>query len=138
MRYAVDQLAASIDGRHVDAICCIDARGFLFGAPVGVQLGLPIVPVRKGGKLPPETVGADYDLEYGKARLEARMGALRPGQRVVIIDDLLATGGTASATGKLIEKLGAEVDMYAFVVELTALNGRKALAPVEAYSLVQY
>ena len=138
MRYAVDRLAAHLDGRGVDAVCCIEARGFLFGAPVAVLLGLPAVPIRKAGKLPPETIGADYSLEYGTARIEVRSNALVPGQRVAVIDDLLATGGTAAAAGRVVSRLGAQVDTYAFVVELTALNGRKALGGADVFALVQY
>lgn len=138
MRHAVDSLAAHIKVRRVDAICCIDARGFLFGAPVGVKLALPVVPIRKAGKLPPETVGVDYALEYGSARVEAKLDALKPGQRVAVVDDLLATGGTAAAAGRLVAQLGAKVETYAFVVELTALGGRKPLAPADVFSLVQY
>ena len=138
MRYAVDRLAAHIKGRKVDAICCIDARGFLFGAPVGVKLGLPVVPIRKAGKLPPEVISADYSLEYGTARIEARLDALKPGQRVAVVDDLLATGGTAAAAGRLVVQLGARVETYAFVVELAALGGRKPLTPADVFSLVQY
>ena len=138
MQYAVESLAAHIKGRGVDAVCCIDARGFLFGAPVGVNLGLPVVPVRKAGKLPPEVIGVDYALEYGSARIEAKLDAVKRGQRVAVVDDLLATGGTAAATGRLVAQLGATVATYAFVVELTALGGRKLFAPVDVFSLVQY
>lgn len=138
MRHAVDSLAAHIEERDIDVVCCVDARGFLFGSPVAVELGLPLVPVRKAGKLPPETVGVDYRLEYGTARVEARGNALTSGQRVAIVDDLLATGGTAAAAGQIVTLLGARVDTYAFVVELTALKGRAALLPTDVFALVQY
>ncbi len=138
MRFAVDALATHLRPMRLDAVCCIDSRGFLFGAPVGLALGLPIIPLRKAGKLPPETVGADYSLEYGTARIEVRSDALRRGQRVAIIDDLLATGGTAAAAGRVVASLGATVVTYAFVVELTALGGRAALRDAPVHSLVTY
>ncbi|MSQ09046.1 MAG: adenine phosphoribosyltransferase [Dehalococcoidia bacterium] len=138
MRYAVDSLAAHIKARRVDAVCCIDARGFLFGAPVGVKLGLPVIPIRKAGKLPPEVIGVDYALEYGSARIEVKLDALKPGQRVAVVDDLLATGGTAAAAGRLVAQLGATVATYTFVVELAALGGSKLFAPADVFSLVRY
>ncbi|MEX0761705.1 MAG: adenine phosphoribosyltransferase [Dehalococcoidia bacterium] len=138
LRYTVDALADHLRSRNVDAICAIDARGFLFASPVAVALELPLIPLRKAGKLPPETVGADYSLEYGTARLEIRSNAIQPGQKVGIVDDLLATGGTSAAAGQVVNWLGAEVDTYAFVVELTGLNGREHLAGTDVYSLVTY
>jgi adenine phosphoribosyltransferase len=138
MRFAVDALAAYLAQRQVSAVCCIDARGFLFGAPVAVKLGLPLIPVRKAGKLPPETSGVDYALEYGTGRIEVRSDALRRGQRVAVVDDLLATGGTAAAAGRVIASLGATVDTYAFVVELTALGGRAALGGPDVLALARY
>ncbi len=138
MRYVVDEVASYLKKRSVTAVCCIDARGFLFGAPVAVQLGLPIILVRKGGKLPPETTGADYALEYGTARVEVRSDAVKKGQKVAVVDDLLATGGTAAAAGRVVSRLGAEVVTYAFVVELAALGGRKALGAAEVFALVKY
>jgi adenine phosphoribosyltransferase len=138
MRAAVDGLALRLAERGADAVCCIDARGFLFGAPVAVKLGLPLIPLRKAGKLPPETIGADYALEYGTARIEVRSGALKRGQRAAIVDDLLATGGTAAAAAKVVEDLGASVVTLAFVVELTALKGRDALRGRDVHALVRY
>lgn len=138
LRYTVDALSEHLRARNVDAICAIDARGFLFASPVAVALELPLIPLRKAGKLPPETVGADYSLEYGTARLEMRSNAIQPGQKVGIVDDLLATGGTSAAAGQVVSWLGAEVDTYAFVVELTGLNGREHLAGTDVYSLVTY
>ena len=138
LKYVTDKIAEHL--RHVgaEAICAIDARGFIFAAPVAVQMGLPLIPVRKAGKLPPKVIGADYLLEYGEARIEARADALRQGQRVGIVDDLLATGGTAAAAGKLCEMLGAEIVTYSFVVELTFLNGRANLGGRDVYRLVEY
>lgn len=124
--------------RDLDAVVAIDARGFLFGAPVALALSLPLVPFRKPKKLPPEVIGVDFELEYARARLEARSDSLRAGMSVLIVDDLLATGGTAVAALRLIEQLGASVDALAFVVELTDLNGRQALDPHEVTSLVRY
>lgn len=137
-KHAVDSLVETYRGDSVDAIAAIDARGFLFGAPVALALGVPLIPLRKANKLPPETVGVDYALEYGKARIEMVAGALKPGQRVVVVDDLLATGGTAAAAHRLITGRGAHTAGAAFVVELTFLEGRKALQGVNVTSLVQY
>ena len=138
MRYVTDRLVAYLEDVNADAVAAIDARGFIFAAPAAVDAGLPFVPVRKSGKLPPEVIGADYELEYGSARLEARNDAVVPGKRVVIVDDLLATGGTAGAAARLLGEIGAEVVSTAFVVELTFLNGREPLNGLEIFSLVQY
>ena len=136
--YTVAGIADQHRNRDLDAVVAIDARGFLFGAPVALELSLPLVPFRKPNKLPPEVIGVDFELEYAKARLEARSDALREGMSVLIVDDLLATGGTAAAAVRLIEQLGASVNALAFVAELTDLNGRSALHPHEVTSLVQY
>ncbi len=138
MRYVTDRFVEHVEEKRADAIAAIDARGFIFAAPVAVQAGRPFIPLRKPGKLPPEVIGADYELEYGSARLEARHDAIVPGQRVVIVDDLLATGGTAAAAARLLAELGADVVSFAFVVELTFLNGTDALSGVEVFRLVQY
>ncbi len=138
MRYVTGQFVEHLHETKADAVAAIDARGFIFAAPAAVEAGLPFVPLRKSGKLPPDVIGADYELEYGTARLEARDDALSPGSRVVIVDDLLATGGTAAAAMKLIEELGASVLSIAFVVELTFLNGRAPLNGANVYSLVTY
>ncbi len=137
-KFAVDSICETYAGRKIDAIAAIDARGFWFGAPVALDLGAALVPLRKPEKLPPETVGIDYELEYGSARLEARSDAFEPGMNVLVVDDLLATGGTAAAAGVLIEQLGASVEAFAFVVELTFLNGRAALEPHSVSALVAY
>lgn len=137
-KFAVDSISEAYSGRKIDAVAAIDARGFWFGGPVALNLGAALVPLRKPGKLPPETIGVDYDLEYGSARLEARSDAFEPGMNVLVVDDLLATGGTAAAAGKLVEQLGASVEAFAFVVELTFLNGRAALEPHAVNALVQY
>ncbi len=137
-RYAIEQLSAPFAGQSIDAIAGIDARGFIFGAPVALELGVPFVPIRKQGKLPPETIGVDYDLEYGSSRLEARVNALEPDMNVLVIDDLLATGGSAAAGGKLVRELGANVIGYSFAIELLFLSGRDVLAHDNVQALVQY
>lgn len=112
---------------RVDAVVGIDARGFIFGGALALALGVGFVPVRKAGKLPGATIERSYDLEYGQARLAVQADALRPGQRVVVIDDVLATGGTAAAACALVEELGAVVVEFAVILELAALGGRSAL-----------
>jgi adenine phosphoribosyltransferase len=117
----------------------IDARGFLFGAAVAYKLGLGCVPVRKKGKLPFKTIGSSYQLEYGDAEVEMHIDAITDGERVVLIDDLLATGGTSGAVVNLVQKIGGVVTSALFVIELAFLNGRKKLPPdVPVYSMVQY
>ena len=137
-QFAVDSISEMYTGKNIDTVAAIDARGFWFGAPVALSLKTALVPLRKPGKLPPQTVGVDYDLEYGSARLEARSDAFEPGMNVLVVDDLLATGGTAAAAGRLIEQLGATVEAFAFVVELSFLNGRDALEPHAVSALIQY
>ena len=138
MRYVTDRLAEHFDKVGAEAVAAIDARGFIFAAPAAVQAGLPFIPLRKSGKLPPEVIGADYDLEYGTSRLEAQREALSPGKRVVIVDDLLATGGTAAAAVQLLLALDAIVASCAFVVELTSLGGRTPLVGIDIFTLVEY
>jgi adenine phosphoribosyltransferase len=138
MRYTTDRFVEHLVEVGAEAVAAIDARGFIFAAPTAVQAGLPFIPLRKSGKLPPEVIGADYDLEYGTARLEVRQDALAPGKRVVIVDDLLATGGTAAAAVQLLRELGATVASCAFVVELTFLGGRAPLSGIDLFTLVQY
>jgi adenine phosphoribosyltransferase len=137
-RYAVDELARRIEPHAPDAIVGIESRGFLIGAPVAYRLGLPFVPVRKAGKLPADRMSVEFALEYGEGQLDIHADALADGQRVAIIDDLLATGGTAEAVGKLVELLGATVVVAAFVVELAGLGGRGRLAGCEVASLVRF
>lgn len=123
---------------NIDVVVGIESRGFLFGAPLAHQLGASFVPVRKKGKLPYETVDVSYDLEYGSATIEMHVDAIRDGQKTLVIDDLLATGGTAEATCKLIEKQGGRVHECAFVVELAFLNGRDKIGNRKVHSLVTY
>lgn len=132
----VEVFAEQADAVDAQKIAGIESRGFLFGVPVSLRLGIPFIPVRKEGKLPGETVSAEYDLEYGNAHLELQMDAVRPGERIVIVDDLLATGGTAAATSSLIEELGGIVGGIHVLVELAALPGRDAIKHYNVFSLV--
>ena len=136
-RLVIDELVKRYSSRKIDAVIAIESRGFLFGAPLAYRLGLPCIPVRKKGKLPYKTVEMLYDLEYGSATIEMHIDAIAKGQRVIIIDDLLATGGTAAATCELVKKQGGLVDECAFLVELSFLNGREKLKQ-EIYSMVKY
>ena len=119
-----------------DMVAGIESRGFLFGAPLALDLGLGFVPIRKAGKLPSVVEREEYVLEYGTAIIEAHRDSIRPGQRVLIVDDLLATGGTAAAAARLVEKLGGTVAGFCFLVELTSLNGRSALSGHQVRSLL--
>ncbi len=132
----VSELACQIDS-DVDAIVGIESRGFIFGAALAQQLGLGLITVRKPGKLPADVHSVEYELEYGVDRLEIHRDALSQGHKVVIVDDLLATGGTAAATVQLVRKLGAEVVSCLFVIELAFLEGRSAIADVPVRSLLQ-
>jgi adenine phosphoribosyltransferase len=126
-REAVDSLAAHFRDERIDKVVGIEARGFIFGAAIAYRSGLGFVPMRKKGKLPAETVGHDYALEYGADRIEVHLDALRRGDRILIIDDLLATGGTAEAAATLVERVGAVVAGCGFVVDLPELGGRRRL-----------
>ena len=123
-------------GEPVDVVAGIEARGFIFAAPVAVALGVGFVPIRKVGKLPHTTVGATYELEYGTAEVEVHADAVRPGQRVLLVDDVLATGGTAAAAGGLVRTLGGELVSVAVLLELTALGGRRSLPGLPIRSLL--
>ncbi|MFM7519003.1 MAG: adenine phosphoribosyltransferase [Planctomycetota bacterium] len=135
---AVERLAAPWLGAGLDAVVAVEARGFLFAVPVALRLGIGVVPVRKPGKLPADTIGHDYDLEYGRDRLEMHRGILAAGARVLVVDDVLATGGTAAACMRLAEAGGAAVVGAAFLVELAALGGRERLAPARVESVLVY
>ena len=134
----IDALSEHYIARDIDLVLGIEARGFIFGPALAYRLNAGFVPIRKPRKLPAETVKWTYDLEYGTDTLEIHEDAVKPGQRVIICDDLLATGGTASATAKLVKKLGGTVEGAAFAVELTFLGGRKKLNGVDVFSLIQY
>jgi len=137
---AIDQIVAYAKTKEIDFIAGPEARGFVIGAPVAYALGVGFIPIRKSGKLPAETVEASYDLEYGKDALAVHKDAIQPGQKVLIADDLLATGGTISTTVELIKKLGGEVVGAAFLIELSYLNGRDKLKGqgIDIFSLVTY
>lgn len=135
---AINELKRLVKHLEIDLIAGPEARGFVVGAPLALALGVGFVPIRKSGKLPGETVEAAYDLEYGKDRLAIHKDAIRPGQKVLIADDLLATGGTIATTINLIKQLGGEVTGAAFLIELGYLSGREKLGDVEVVSLVSY
>lgn len=137
-RAVIDRLTSHFQGRQIDAVLGIEARGFIFGPALAYHLGAGFVPVRKPKKLPAEVESWSYDLEYGQDTLEIHRDAIGPGHNVIIADDLLATGGTAEAVIRLVEKLGGTVAGLAFVVELEFLSGRKKLAGYDAYSLLKY
>jgi len=134
----VNKLEKAFKKYKVNKIVVIESRGFIFGAPLAYKLKAGIVPVRKKGKLPYKTIAASYSLEYGKATLEMHIDALEPGDRVVIIDDLLATGGTVSATIELVEKLKAKIIGIGVLIELTFLKGREKLKGNKVISLIKY
>jgi len=137
-REAVDAIAERHRGKPVDAVVGIDARGFIFAGAVAYQLGVGFVPVRKKGKLPWKTVATSYTLEYGSETSEMHVDALRPGQQVIIVDDLLATGGTARAAATLVRQLGATVAEVDFLIELSFLKGRDRLTEYPVFSAVVY
>lgn len=137
-RAAIDHFADHYRAANIDLVVGIESRGFIFGAPLAYQLQTSFAPARKSGKLPARTVQAEYTLEYGNDTIEMHCDAILPGQRVLIIDDVLATGGTALAAVKLVEQLQGEVAGVAFLAELTFLNGRGQLKPHSIFSLIQY
>ena len=138
LKCSIDKIVEHLKDKNVDLIVGPEARGFIFGVPVAYALGVGFVPVRKPGKLPCETVSVDYRLEYGNDTLEIHKDAIKKGQRVAIVDDLLATGGTIEAVAKLVETVGAEVVALDFAIELTGLNGRDKLQGYDVMSLVDY
>lgn len=132
LKLAIDELQKLLEGVEFDAIVGLEARGFIFGTPLAYNLGKPFIPVRKKGKLPRQAISVEYALEYGTAEIEMNIDAIKPGDKVVIIDDLIATGGTVKAAAQLVEKLGGEVVKMIFLLELAGLEGRKQL---EGYSV---
>ena len=138
LKLAVDGLADLLEDVDFDLVIGPESRGFIFGVPVAYLRGKGFVPVRKKGKLPRETVSQKYDLEYGQAEVEMHKDAIKPGQKVVIVDDLIATGGSAEAAAKLVEKLGGQIVRMVFVMELAGLEGRKKLAGYDVQSLIVY
>lgn len=135
---AIDALAERYEKAPFDKIVAIESRGFIFGAALAYRLGKGFVPVRKPGKLPAETVSETYDLEYGKDTLEIHKDALKPGEAVLILDDVLATGGTLEATAKLVERVGGRVHEIATLIELTFLGGRKRLGRYPYYACIAF
>ena len=134
----IDHFAAAFADAQIDAVVGMESRGFIFGAPLALALNAAFVPARKPGKLPYDSIGVEYELEYGTARLEMHTDAVGAGQRVLVVDDLLATGGTARATHQLIEQLGGTIVAACFVIELDFLNGRAVLGEVPVHSIVNY
>jgi len=137
-KYLIDRLSDRLRDLNIDIIAAPEARGFLIGTPVAYNLGIGFVPIRKPGKLPAETISCEYELEYGTDLLEIHRDAIKPGQRVALIDDLLATGGTVLASAKLIEELGGEVVTINFIIELSYLDGKDVLEGYKVESLIQY
>lgn len=137
-REVMDLLTGRYANQKIDLVLGVESRGFIFAPILAYQLGAGFVPVRKPGKLPAETLKVSYDLEYGKDALEIHKDAIQPQQRVLIVDDLLATGGTAAAVTQMVQQMGGQVVALAFLVELAFLDGRKKLEGFEVFSLLQY
>ncbi len=138
LQLSIDLIQEKLKGIDFDVVAGTESRGFIFGMPVAYNLHKPFVPVRKKGKLPCETVSIEYALEYGTAEIEIHRDAIKPGQKVVMIDDLIATGGTIEAAVKLVEKLGGEVVKIVFLMELAGLKGREKLAGYDVESVICY
>ncbi len=138
LKFVIEIMTDRYRGAGIDHVVGIESRGFIFGTPLAYLLNTGFVPVRKKGKLPYETVEQEYSLEYGSATLEIHTDALRPGERVLVVDDLLATGGTTEGTVRLVESLGAEVVSLAFLIELSFLNGRERLPGRDVFALLSY
>lgn len=138
LRLAIDSLQEKIGDLKPDLIVGLESRGFIFGMPLAYNLHVPFIPIRKKGKLPCETVEASYELEYGSASIEMHKDAVKPGQKVVIVDDLIATGGTVEAAVHLVEELGGEVVKIVFLMELAGLKGREKLAGYDVESVICY
>lgn len=138
LKLSISEMIKLLDGVEFDVVAGTESRGFIFGVPVAYELGKAFIPVRKAGKLPCETVSAEYELEYGTASIEIHKDAIKPGQKVVIVDDLIATGGTIEAAVRLIEQLGGEVVKIIFLMELAGLNGREKLAGYDVASVITY
>jgi adenine phosphoribosyltransferase len=137
-REVIDRMAEAVKGERIDLVVGMESRGFIFAAPLADRLGAGFVPVRKLGKLPAETIEVEYDLEYGTATLEIHRDAISPGQRVLVVDDLLATGGTVLGTIELVRRLGGEIAGLSFMVELTSLGGRDKLGEFAIHTLIAY
>ena len=138
LQLAIDSMQDCLKDTDVDVIVGTESRGFIFGVPIAYNLHKPFVPVRKKGKLPCETVSRSYDLEYGSATIEMHKDAIKPGQKVVLVDDLIATGGTMEAAARLVEELGGKVVKIIFLIELAGLKGREKLAKYDVASVICY
>ena len=138
LQLAVDEMSAKLAGLEFDAVAGLESRGFLFGMPIAYKLHKAFIPIRKGGKLPRETVRATYDLEYGSAAIEVHKDDIRPGMRVVLVDDLIATGGTIEAAAHLLTQLGAEVVKVVCLLELKGLHGRDRITGCPVSAVVSY
>ena len=138
MKEAIDQMTAKLEGVDFDLVLGPESRGFIFGMPVAYNMGKGFVPVRKAGKLPAEVVSKEYALEYGTATIEMHKDAIQPGMKVVIVDDLMATGGTAKAIVEMVEEMGVEVAALLFLIELDFLEGRKVLPGYKIDSVIHY
>ena len=138
LQLAIDSMIKLLDGVDFDVVAGTESRGFIFGVPIAYEMHKPFVPVRKKGKLPCETISQSYDLEYGQATIEMHKDSIKPGQKVVLVDDLIATGGTIEAAIKLVEQLGGEVVKVIFLMELAGLKGRERLAGYDVESVITY
>ena len=138
LQLAIDSMIKLLDGVDFDVVAGTESRGFIFGVPIAYEMHKPFVPVRKKGKLPCETISQSYDLEYGQATIEMHKDSIKPGQKVVLVDDLIATGGTIEAAIKLVEQLGGEVVKVIFLMELAGLKGRERLKGYDVASAITY
>lgn len=138
LQLAIDSMIKLLDGVAFDVVAGTESRGFIFGVPIAYEMHKPFVPVRKKGKLPCETISQSYDLEYGQATIEMHKDSIKPGQKVVLVDDLIATGGTIEAAIKLVEQLGGEVVKVIFLMELAGLKGRERLKGYDVASVITY
>ena len=138
LKLAIDSMIGLLEGVEFDVIVGTESRGFMFGVPIAYALGMPFVPARKKGKLPCETISASYELEYGSAEVEMHKDAILPGQKVVLVDDLIATGGTIEACAKMVEELGGTVVKIIFLMELAGLKGREKLEKYDVASVITY
>ena len=138
LQLAIDSMMKLLDGVDYDVVAGTESRGFIFGVPIAYEMHKPFIPVRKKGKLPCETISQSYDLEYGQATIEMHKDSIKPGQKVVLVDDLIATGGTMEAAIKLVEQLGGEVVKVIFLMELAGLKGRERLKGYDVASVITY
>lgn len=138
LQLAIDSMIKLLDGVDFDVVAGTESRGFIFGVPIAYEMHKPFVPVRKKGKLPCEIISQSYDLEYGQATIEMHKDSIKPGQKVVLVDDLIATGGTIEAAIKLVEQLGGEVVKVIFLMELAGLKGRERLKGYDVSSVITY